>query len=405
MDNRGSSFLALIEWNRGGHHDTYLRVFAATLLRQGHRLLVLCRDPEELLESLSAECPAIDLERLRVVVVVDSEWIRERRRWPFGWAFRAYAAKIVREVRSVEKVWGGSAEIYFTCLYEHQVRVLHSVIKALGGRTWSGLYLHPHAFHHPHRRVPGVKRKWPVSRIWTLPGFRGLLMLDERIAPTVAEAAGRPVMALPDIADESTRRDDPLAVSLRKFAAGRPVVAVMGHLLPSKGVDVLARCALADETGEVVYGFAGEVHWSMFSEEDQRLLRLTGSSPNVWFHDGRIPDEAAYNAVFDSCDVIFAAYHDFPHSSNTLTKAALFEKPVLVTDGHLMAERVRRYQMGKVLSPDYSEATLAATVRELAPQVEEWKETNKPNWEGCRRDHSQERLAEVLLEFFPAGQQ
>ncbi len=404
MDSGKGSFLALIEWNQGGHHDTYLRIFTATLLRQGHQLLVLCREPEELLDALSKEFSEADLGRVRLALVPDPEWIRKRRRWPLGLAFRAYAGNIVKEVRKTEKLWGGGAEIYFACLYEHQVRVLHSVIRAMRGRKWSGLYLHPHAFHHPHKSIPGVKRKWPISRIWPLPGLRGLLMLDERIASAVAKVVGRPVMALPDIADASVGGDDAFAASLRKFAAGRPIVGVMGHLLPSKGVDVLARCALADETDEVVYAFAGEVHWSMFPEEDQRLLRLIASSSNVWIQDGRILDEGTYNAVFQSCDLIFAAYHDFPHSSNTLTKAALFEKPVLVTDGYLMAERVRRYRMGEVLPSGYSQETLAAVISKLAPRVGEWRDSSQPDWEGYRHDHSQDRLAEVLLEFFPGDQ-
>ena len=37
---------------------------------------------------------------------------------------------------------------------------------------------------------------------------------------------------------------------------------------------------------------------------------------------------------------------NFPHSSNIMTKAAAFNKPILVNDGYLMSERVKTYGIG-----------------------------------------------------------
>ena len=366
---------------------------------------MLCPDPNALQSALAARLPPDVMSRCKAIAIAGPEWIRKLPRWRAGLAFRAYGRIIQNHVRDAEEANGGAAaEVYFTCLYEHQVRMYHAVIGGLRGRAWTGLYLHPHIFHRPDRLAPGVKRKWPISRLWSLPGLRGLLMLDEGIAPMVAQAIGRPVTLLPDIADDSCRTDDPLALSLQKFSAGRPIVGLLGHLVPSKGVVALARCALAD-SGSIVFAFAGEIHWEMFAEEEQDLLRrLKTDCPHVWIHDGRIPDESAYNMLFSSCDVIFAAYHDFPHSSNTLTKAAIFKKPVLVSSGHLIAERVIRYRLGEVLPAGCSEERILSILRDLVFRAEGWAEASKPDWAGYCRDHSPERLAEVLLGFFPRNQ-
>ncbi len=60
--------------------------------------------------------------------------------------------------------------------------------------------------------------------------------------------------------------------------------------------------------------------------------------------------------MIDAADVVFCAFDDFPFSSNTLTKAAVFEKPVVVSEGYLMAERVRSYRTGEVVPQGNAEA-------------------------------------------------
>ena len=334
--------VTIVEWNTGGHHDTYLRVYASVLLNKGKKVNVLCREPEAVEKWLEERhgkgC-------VRVAGIPGEEWVRERKNWPLGLGFRAYGKMLSKKLKEVEN--GELSEVYFSCLYEHQVRMLDGVIRCLGGREWSGLYMHPHSFYFPGKRAPGVKKKWPISRLWELGGLRGLTMLDESMAREVEKKVGVPVCVLPDIADDSTSEDDALAEELLRRAKGKKVIGLMGHLVPSKGVVALAKRAMADASGRFFYAFVGEIHWEMFTEEEREILKgLSGMGGHVWMHDERVPDEGSYNAILKSCDVLYAAYENFPHSSNTLTKAAIFEKPVIVSDGFLMAKRVLKLSDG-----------------------------------------------------------
>src|SRR5690606_17180288 len=119
---------------------------------------------------------------------------------------------------------------------------------------------------------------------------------------------------------------------------------------PSKGVATMARLAVEHPELDATFLFAGEVEWRAFSAEElgwiKRARELRG---RVVFHGRRIPDEASYNALVRACSVLWAVYPNSPHSSNTLTKAAVFERPVLAADGHLMARRIREYRLGEVV--------------------------------------------------------
>jgi len=392
--------ITLVEWNQDGHHDTYLLILASTLLHQGSRLLVLCRDPQRFHSAISDRIHQSHHAMLDVVAISGPDWIRRRRRWPLGLAYMIFSRSIVRQIRLGEKrARHEKSEVFFCCLYEHQTRMLHAVISRLCGRQWSGLYLHAHAFHKPNVLAPGVKRRWPISRLWKQPGLRGLLMLDEMIAPHVSEIVQRPVLVMPDIAATELRREDPLAAEMEAFACGRTIIGLLGHIIPSKGVMTLLRCAKCDEMRHVVFAVVGAIQWDMFSDEDQLLLRKAFCLPNVWLRDLRIPDEACYNALFDMCDVIYAAYENYPHSSNTLTKAAAFHKPVLVHDGSLMAERVRQYRLGECLAQDCLITERCESLLLLAGNRAE--DRVKPDWNAYLAIHSEQRLAEVLAEFFP----
>jgi glycosyltransferase involved in cell wall biosynthesis len=289
------------------------------------------------------------------------------------------------------------------CIYEHQVRMVCALAKRWrgAGAGWSGLYLHAHAFHFPGRLAPGVKRRWPVTRALRDRGLRGLLMLDEGMAPRVQQELGIPVMVAPDPADAVRGVDEPLVGQARARAEGRPVVGVFGHLLPSKGVATLARCAIDPGSAQVAFWFVGAIHWPMFDAEEAGLLKrlAAGERQNVWLNDARIPDEAGYNALVAACDVLFAAYRDFPHSSNTLAKAAIFEKPVIVSEGHLMARRVREFRLGLVVPQDDPAASLAA-IQRLCADPAGWAAQTKPRWSEYRELHSPTRLRAVLGDFF-----
>jgi hypothetical protein len=146
------------------------------------------------------------------------------------------------------------------------------------------------------------------------------------------------------------------------------VISLVGHLQRTKGLLEFTRLAEDPELQDVVFFLGGEVNWSEISAETQRwMLDVWEQQANVFRYPGRIPDELSLNGVMDASDVIFAAYTDFPNSSNILTKAAFLNRPVIVSDGFLMAERTREFQLGVVV-PEGDVPAQKAGIRTLLSQ-------------------------------------
>jgi UDP:flavonoid glycosyltransferase YjiC (YdhE family) len=108
-------------------------------------------------------------------------------------------------------------------------------------------------------------------------------------------------------------------------------------------------------------------------------------------HLSKVPEGAVYNSLVAASEVIWNIHVDWPGSSNTLTKAALFEKPVLVGDGHLLAERVRKFRVGEVCQED-STVSVTQALHAILDAPEAWVAAKQPMWGEYREQHSPERL-------------
>jgi hypothetical protein len=139
--------------------------------------------------------------------------------------------------------------------------------------------------------------------------------------------------------------------------------------------------------------FAGEPALDSFSPEEQRALsEFVASAPsNCYFHLQRLPDEPQFNAVVNACDILFAVYQRFMSSSNLLTKAALFEKPVLVSDAYCMGERVKKYGLGLAID-ESSVSECQAALRQLCAQLDQEGHLTQAHYTEFRRLHSIEQL-------------
>ena len=284
--------------------------------------------------------------------------------------------KLRHLIKQAEQHFNQSCElVFFSCLYASESRHIHAAGAALS-QPCSGLYLH----------VAGDARQYFP------PTFKTLAVLDE-------QAEG---LFFPDVANAETTAT-PLAQKLRDFAGKRPLVSLTGYLQPSKGIMPLIDLALRDDLQDYAFAFIGELCRANFSSDQlAKIATAEKQSPNGFFHFHRLPDEASYNAIIQASDILYAAYIDFPHSSNTLTKAAVFEKPVIVSRGHLMERRAKDFRLGEVV-PQNDAGSIVQAIRRITEDYPQWFAQKQPRWKEYREAHSRTVLRQSfrqLLEIY-----
>jgi len=363
--------VALVEGNPAGHHRTYFGAFASALLDNGVRVLPFCPWPEESGDLVGATLSPEGQERLKFLEPATRCW------WPTASNVRPvalqprlrtleYLRRLSKNLRRWETGSGNEVDlVFFASIYDPQFASI-GWGRLFFHRPWSGLYMDSRAI-----RKPGTKflysDEFPCpEKIFTTGGLSSVATLDEGIVDRLgAYTRGRPVVWFPDLADNRLPspedEDATLGAKIRQFAAGRKVVGCIGHLRKTKGLLNLVRAAADARLRDVCFAFVGEVGLDPYTAQEQsEILDAWEQNPRIFCHPMRVPDGPRLNSVLSACDVVSGAYTDFPNSSNMLTKAAAFGKSIVVNDGYLMAERVRKFGLGCVVEEDNLESLVEA---------------------------------------------
>jgi hypothetical protein len=237
---------------------------------------------------------------------------------------------------------------------------------------------------------------------YQLPSFAGMCFLNENIQLSYQALMPKKSFSyLPDITEDSLpSQQTELVTHIKAQAQGRHIVFLGGTLGGNKN---LARwyelIALADPA---VWYFVqiGELFENTLTSEDaEALARITQQCPtNLFIKREYLPDEAAFNEVIFASDVIFAVYRNFTLSSNMLGKAAAFERPILVADGHLMGQRVTQYGIGLVV-PDNDVKKMYVSLQQLLLPATQLTD----NFRAYRRDFSVDALGKRLISCLQEG--
>ena len=196
----------------------------------------------------------------------------------------------------------------------------------------------------------------PSQAYYADSSYRGTCFLDERVFRRYAELRPDKNFAyLPDITETGLPKEmSQLAQDILKRANGRNIVFLGGSIGQQKN---LARwfdlVSLADPSDWFFLQVGRLNKNNLFPEDEAALEKIQLNRPqNLFIKPDFVTDERCFNELISISSVIFAVYRDFKRSSNMLSKAAYFEKPILVSDEFLMGERVQRYKIGQAVKQD-----------------------------------------------------
>jgi hypothetical protein len=246
--------------------------------------------------------------------------------------------------------------------------------------------------------TPGAE---PTEAFYRLPDFQGACFLDEEVCAQYKKALpSKHFEYMPDIADiELPAQPTQLTRQLIAQAAGRKIVFMGGSIGRQKNLAVWFELVRTVDPAHWYFVQIGRLNQNNLSASDQLALAgIVADHPaNLMIYPDYLPDEREFNEVISVADVIFAVYRDFKRSSNMLSKAAYFEKPILVSDAHLMGERVKRYKIGNAVKED-DVGSIRKGLVALAtdPDFGDY-------FEAYRRDFNLDSAAQRLSRFIQAG--
>lgn len=399
--------IALIDWNWTGHHPTYFTNLAASFAKAEVNVFPFCPKPAEFNEQIK-KCRLKKGQFIKIKTPVKIDAPSYRRIFPPLVRQELSAIWHYTKLRFLIKSVANKKQIkfnliFFACVYDREFEHFKKV-RCIFDIPWGGLYLHARSFRMPNSPIPYTGGMPVPEKIFDSKQLRFVAVLDEKaVSPLKVITKEKPVVVFPDITNTNLARDkcSGLAGKVKRFASGKPILSLTGHLQWTKGIDMFTAAAERPEMEDYCFFLGGEVNWSEISEKDKAFLqRKWEKLPNVFCHLQKLPEQTM-NAIYCVSDIIIATYRQFPNSSNALTKAAYFEKPIIVSDGFLMAERVREYKLGEVIQEGNVDALVKTIKRMLVPSYAK-NIRLRARWRDYRQEHSLQRLNKTIKEIVGA---
>jgi glycosyltransferase involved in cell wall biosynthesis len=374
-----------------------MKMFARSLLSLGHSVAAFCPKPHELQAWIKAECPQqsdrfyaysfCESAAFELPVPFMTQILRAVRHWKdLAAAVNRYSLQQGTHPTLVFITWLDS---YLTSFFP--VSLLDRIFRF----QWSGLLFHPLHLRMDQSRLLLRRGIFDYDNFLSSVHCRSIAVLDEGVAAGLQRKSGaRPVVVFPDVADfAAPDQTFKILKGIKEKADGRRIVGLIGSLEKRKGLLTLLNLAQNTQQGNWFYIFCGKFYEDGFTPAERRRIDqvVDSLSANCYFHFEYIPNAAQFNALIDLCDVLFAVYENFYHSSNILTLAAHFRKMIVVSKGYCMHDRVSRFQLG--LSVDAGD--LAQCYSALHILLNHQADLH-PDFEGFLEHHSEKRLAEAF---------
>jgi len=403
---KSTKTIALVDTISGGHHAIYLKLIAQTLLELGHEVIVLCPTPIEIKQWIALNCPdrqnycySFELHEPKLVNL-PSESLQIAAMKLSRWQ------QLAQNIRKISSNLDKSIDLTFLAFLDLYVGTYlsHLIIDRIFPYHWSGLYFHPN-FLRVTLKYESMRRGFlnPLSPLNST-YCPAIALLDEGIVEKLQQRINKTIISFPDFADDSPpEMDCSLVKQILIKANGRKIIGLVGGQDKRKGFLTLLRVSQKSNSFWF-FIFTGKFIESTFEEKE--LLEINSiiqqNPENCLFSLTQIKSESQYNAIIQSCDILYCAHEKFLHSSNTLTKAAIFEKPVISGNDHCIGERVKDFDLGYRIDAGNIDQCVAL-LEVLAEEFAIGKFSIEPDFKTYRKLHSIEHLKsgfQKVLEFF-----
>jgi hypothetical protein len=224
------------------------------------------------------------------------------------------------------------------------------------------MYLDGLGFHDPQlsNALSTLKFKWAGIRFAPEPEdhtvlnghlkLKGIAYLDEDMANCMAKSLPNVnVRYLPDIANVQVAEKMPDVIELIKHQAkGRRIVFLGGIIGLRKNLNLWLELVDAVDPKKWYFIQIGEIDFKNLKAKEFLGIykKLLLPPENFMLIPAYIEDEGVFNSIISISDIVFAVYKNFKNSSNMITKASFFHKPILVSDRYLMGRRVQAFRIG-----------------------------------------------------------
>src|SRR5260221_2559651 len=382
--------IVLVEPHFNGHRPNYLYIYSKSLIKLGHTVSILCSEVE-LCQRF------INTEKQMTSVTIFPFKNEEPRNFLFPlvpfknqYVLWKRLKRSLEDIENVDFIFFMFFDYFLFQIGSHRTRLFRALsslffpflVDSFVKSKWSGLIFHPvYYLNQWNRSVFNSKRNTSIC------------FLDETWK---ADFELKKRYDLPDVTDERDPVElSALALDVLKRAKGRKIIALLGSLEKRKGILPLLDIIEVSDADKYFFLMAGKLDIFYSEDEINRFKHIQNNIENsyLWL-DKKLTDDD-FNSLVKVSDIIYLVYIGFFSSSNLLTKASLFKKPVIVSQGYCMGKRVEKFSTG-IAVPDNS----METIKRYIENFDDLFDSSKALYSEYFENHSMAKFERSLEHIF-----
>ena len=342
--------IILFDYETNGHHITYLNLFSEELVKLGYKTLVCTPSNDHSLFSLKGN------KNVKYYTIKDIP--KKPSKFNF-FSTRNYIINLWRQTaKELELIEACSKNdlVFFPSIDEYMTAYIPiKKIDKIFNYNWAGLFLKP--------RYIRIKQKYSFLRkgifninyLLNSSNCKSFGILDEGIVNIIQNKyPQKKIYFLPDLISNVEPNINQIQIEeINIRASNRKIILLIGAIDKRKGLINLLEAINKIDESKYYFVIAGEIYIDSFNELEKITLKnLDKVKDNIYLYNKKIENESNFNAFISQCDILYAAYIDFPFSSNMIGKSVYFKKPIIVSKGYLMEEMVNEYNLGIAIDPN-----------------------------------------------------
>jgi len=315
-----------------GHHKNYIIYYTKALIKIGFEVVLIFPNTKTLKKEFnSTELQNIFFYEWHFLLKKPIKSIRFKA--IYRWFELIYNLKKIKlDYDCIFIMW--LDDFKFTDDHPYVLNSFMFILNNFFRKKWFGINIHQVHFRE-NLNLNSIKNK---ELILTHKKCIGLGIFDENIKNIVSQHVLVPVFILPDISN----------LKHSKNISKKNQIVLPGIAGKRKNVMNFVKTANISENENWKFIIAGKLVREDFSEKELELINSSLKNNKIII-TGHIETDYELNNIIIESKLIYAVYEKFPHSSNIMTKSAAFNTPILVNNGFLMAERIKKYGFGLVL--------------------------------------------------------
>lgn len=339
-----------------GHHEVYFMRILKILAAHNYFVYASCTENQELRNNIRQQsldnCQVVDvhltlIDKILIWILAKADLLLSAIPIKLSLRFSTLIS-LVKTKRLVADLASTSDLLVFFPYADSIIPAVPTILaRYFFPSRWIGLYMLPSYKSEVYWGKQEALRRFYAEKNFSLPSCQAVLVLHplfERFLTTRSRQINCYYLSELVYTEQDPNSD--IVNEIKRQANGRKIISLIGSVVSKKDPLLFLNTISLLKPDRFYCVMVGLLNPAQFTASEFDVMNgiIDRISKDAYIRlDYYIPTEEEYNSLVAVSDIVFLHYQAHPFSSNALIKAMALGKPVIINQGYIMEQIVKKY--------------------------------------------------------------